>query len=170
MGKKSKTKGGRFENKFCKKFSLIWSQRERDDIFIKNPRRRSPSGRIVQWCGDIIQIADDYPNCPFVFELKHYQDFRILTSVFKNNGRIVKWWQQLLNECPPNRIPILICHRDYDLTYVLMRDEDYGSFHPRNNSIFLSGPTLVDPHRLLLTFEAPFFKYITQLLEEGKKI
>lgn len=99
----SKQKGNRAEREVAK---II------NDTLGVNCRRTPQSGG-MGFKGDIIDININSIAHEYHFEIKNREQIRIS-----------KWWEQTINDCPSNKIPVLIFKMNGKF-YLMIRLEDF---------------------------------------------
>ena len=75
--------------------------------------RRTPQSGGMSFKGDIIDINIDSVAHEYHFEVKNRKQLWIN-----------KWWEQTVNDCPPNKIPVLIFKMEGKF-YAMTRLEDF---------------------------------------------
>lgn len=108
----SKAKGDRFERKIAKMLG---------EAFDVSLRRTPISGGWAEdypdAAGDIV-CTDPSKDWPFCIECKNEENWR-LESLFTDKHRwFDDWWKQTLEECPKDKVPVLIFTRNWCPTFV----------------------------------------------------
>lgn len=114
VGRKSKSKGARFELETAKNLSKWWG----------HDFHRVPASGGLHWkgsnnvVGDI--VAPIEAGFPFVVECKNREEWTI-ENLFLNNKEIKNWWAQVVGDAKESgKIPMLIFTRNRAKTFVMM--------------------------------------------------
>ena len=113
-GRKSRNKGSSYERRLCKAFSEFWGSK-----FFRTPMSGGSRLRYdYNLAGDISTPAEDFPyHC----EAKNQEAFKGFHTLFTSNKCPVwKWWDQSTDECPEDKIPLVIFTKNYMPSFVMM--------------------------------------------------
>lgn len=136
----SKSKGNQFENQIAKALSLWLTQNQRSDVLDRSPASggkataHKKAGRNFQSiAGDIISVDElGLPlTTQFVIELKHQHadSLNIANLIFQtSDAGLVAYWQKLVDECHPNRLPMLIFRQNSRPVYIALCREGVRRF------------------------------------------
>lgn len=124
-GKKSKSKGFRFERKCCD----LWSGFMPHLSFSRTPGSGGWNKEIVT--GDIFPIlvatgtvADDFP---YSVECKSQENWS-MEEVLRGAGKVFLWWEQCLNDAVTKcKIPFLMFTRNFIQVFVMFPSHVVGS-------------------------------------------
>jgi len=115
MGKTSRNKGNAFERKIVKMFS---------DAYDVKLRRTPLSGGWAQdysgAAGDVVCVEDG-AEFPYCIECKCSEGWRLESLFTDNHAWFDNWWQQMLDECPEGKVPLLVFSRNRTPTFVALR-------------------------------------------------
>lgn len=118
--KNSRDKGGRGERAAAKELRDWWGT-----DFARTPL----SGGFgtakfrADWnaAGDL--VTPD-PSFPFCVEVKWQEDWH-MEQLIKNDGcKVFSWWAQARDECPPDKLPLLVFKRNHHPWYVMIEEDD----------------------------------------------
>ena len=172
LGRKSKSKGSRFELEIAKVLDDWFYAEEKAKIGLERVLRRTPlSGG---WCktGDIqidprVEKEAGLPPYPFHTELKKREGWNLEQILLNEKCPIIhEWWKQCTDEAREGAIPLLIFARNMVDPLCLLR---LGSLSPflgvlsENpiiiyNSFLLKGELVLLPLWEFLKFDAALFK------------
>lgn len=171
-GKKSKTKGSKFENVVAKMFEAYYGCKV----------RRTPGSGGWGTVGDFGPKGDlvfSDRRVPYHVECKKHEGWdlsdlitglRGLTTTSTNS--IEKWWKQTIRDCPRRRVPMLIFTRNKMTPLVMLRASGLEALHKlglRKKGADLGNDTMItqlritddsgESDRVILTL-SDLFKYI----------
>lgn len=145
MGKQnSKSIGNDFERQFSRELSLWVSEGKDDDVFWRDMSSGSKSttrkkqGKENKNDGDLVAIDLKYKEFTDIFfiDTKSYKKFNAFIINHKNikSNDIFLQWVKVCNDCPDNKIPMMICKIRDKSTPQFIIFPYYVNFHS-NNSI-----------------------------------
>ena len=114
-----RNKGATAERKLAKLFAAWWGS-----DFARTPL----SGGFAtakfreDWnaCGDLVTPDKSFPFC---VESKKVEGWTLEQMLTSNKTLIHKWWEQVVNETPPGKIPMLVFTKNHAPLYVMMATE-----------------------------------------------
>jgi len=113
----NKDKGSQFERDFARELSLVWSGGKNREVFWRTSSSGA-KGTITKttsyaFVGDICQVNFDYPEFPYIVELKRRKKFDLL-SLFNKKSDVNKWLCKLVSEQSNlNKYILLVIKPDY---------------------------------------------------------
>lgn len=158
-GKLAKSKGNSYERKIAKLFSEWWGE-------VKSFRRTPMSGgwSKSRATGDIICPSE----FPFDIECKHHKDWELIQLLKSpEKCKLMKFWKQAVDECRPNKKPMLIFTKNNQPDLVMVCDENMRKIALDNK--FYLDPVLVcfldgDPMAIFL-----LSKFLSEVKSEWLK-
>ena len=112
-GKKAKTKGASFERRIAKSLGDWW-----DVKFYRTPQSGgSHLKEGYELAGDVATPSEDFR---FHVECKNQEAWTIHGFMTSSKSAVWKWWQQTRDDCPPDRIPLLIFTRNHLPAFVMV--------------------------------------------------
>ncbi len=116
-GKKAKRKGSTYERTLCKSFSDLWGAK-----FFRTPMSGgSQLKHDYNLAGDISTPDDTFP---YHVEAKNQEALKGFHTIFTSRKCPVwKWWTQCANECPSDKVPVLVFTKNYMPSFVMLCDE-----------------------------------------------
>jgi hypothetical protein len=115
-GKKAKTKGASFERRIAKSLGDWW-----DVKFYRTPQSGgSHLKEGYELAGDVATPAEDFR---FHVECKNQEAWTIHGLMTSPKSSVWKWWKQTRDDCPSDRIPLLIFTRNHLPTFVMLGDD-----------------------------------------------
>lgn len=112
MAKNSKSKGDRFERGIAKILA---------DALGLELRRTPLSGGWAKGNpgvhGDVVCVDPGPEAMPYCIECKNVEDWRLESLFTPNHKWFDGWWAQLLDECPGDKMPVLVFTRAYAPTF-----------------------------------------------------
>lgn len=122
--KNSRRKGNKGENDFAKDFGTWWCGDSK--AFRRTPLSGGWLGKDTD--GDIIAVTDESKLCPFLFEVKRREGWKLDELLFpiKSEGNsIFAWWKRTcLVATAKKEVPLLIFRRNRS-KWILMLQADY---------------------------------------------
>lgn len=170
--KNSRDKGGRGERAAAKEFRDWWGT-----DFARTP---SSGGFATQrfrddWnaAGDLVTPDRDFPFC---VECKWVEDWT-MEQLLRNDGCLIyKWWQQAIEECPDDKLPLLVFKKNNHPFYCLINSVDMAStdFLREHNIRYFELPLTKDitgvyPMRVYVLLLSDFFKLEPEIWRKQKK-
>ena len=114
-GKKAKTKGASFERRIAKSLGEWWGVK-----FYRTPQSGgSHLKEGYELAGDIATPADEFR---LHIECKNQESWTIHGLMTSAKSAVWKWWDQTLNDCPVDRVPVLIFTRNHLPAFIMMQD------------------------------------------------
>lgn len=114
-GKRSKDKGAAFERLIARKFSETF-----DTILKRTPLSGGWAKEYEGAAGDLVCVDEDF-DFPFCVECKNEEGWRLESLFTDNHAWFDRWWAQLMRECPPTKVPILVFSRNRTPVFVACR-------------------------------------------------
>jgi hypothetical protein len=124
-GKKAKNKGSSFERRIGKSLEGFW-----DSKFFRTPMSGGSALKYDYNLAGDLSTPDE--TWPFHVECKNQEALGKFFTIFTSDKCPVwKWWNQTVEECPENKIPLLIFTKNYFPVFCLMKASFWFSIdHP----------------------------------------
>lgn len=134
-GKRSKSKGSNFELKIAKLLETWWQTVNPECRFRRTPgsggwSRAAENMSSFGSAGDIVTADKSFPFC---CECKHYATWTLDSLLTGKNPPIMEWWQQAVDQCPPDLVPLLIFRKNNAPTLCMF---SYANFPPSHYTTF----------------------------------
>lgn len=104
-GKKSRDKGANFERDVARAFSEAYGM-----TFRRTPLSGGWAQDADVAAGDVVCVDD--PEFEWCIECKKSEGWRLESLLTGDRAWFDNWWQQLLDECPDGKWPVLIFSRN----------------------------------------------------------
>lgn len=169
--KNSRDKGGRGERAAAKEFRGWWGT-----DFARTP---GSGGFATMQFRDDWNAAGDIvtpdPTFPFCVEVKWVEGWT-MEQLLRNDGTLVfKWWQQVIGECPPDKLPILVFKKNNHPFYCMLEVEDLAcaQFLKDNDIRYFSMPMTkavsgTYPMMVVIMLLSDLFKSDTETWQRAK--
>ena len=115
MGHKSRNKGAAFENKIARMIGSALGVALR-----RTPLSGGWACGSANVAGDIVCV-DDNINFPYCVECKKQEGWKLESLLTRNHAWFDVWWDQLIVECPNEKLPVLVFSRNYQPEFVAVK-------------------------------------------------